>query len=191
MKVSHSIIWVVLVSTLFVCDRFAAISESQAVSKPDASQAKTSSAQADDNFAREWKRRYALTLSQLEANRRAWKERDISDYKFVVTKTGAGGVTNTWDRLPVVITVQNGIRTSIEKKSKKYDYVIYSRTDGFEDFDSVDKLFDYLRRELESGRMLDVRYDKKLGYPSRIDIGLSYHVHGGRSIEISGFELVK
>jgi hypothetical protein len=143
-----------------------------------------------ENFRNAWRKEFEKMLSELEVNQSLWQSSGVMSYRFVAEKR-AGGNTNEWNRLPVVITVEDGNRTSIKKQSKDQDYVIYSRTDGFEDFDTFDKLFDYLRRELQAGRMVRATYDKKLGYPKWVGILISYSSHGGRSIKISEFERAK
>ena len=103
---------------------------------------------------------------------------------------GAGGQYNAWMRLPVLIKVRNGEKFSIEKLEKGEDTLI-SRTDGFEDFDTIEKLFSFLRHELDQGRMLDIKYNKTLGYPESITIQGSYEIHGYVSIAITKFEKTK
>lgn len=141
-------------------------------------------------FEKEWKSKYDATVAELERSRNLWQESKVVNYDFVAAKY-AGGNTNEWNRLPVLIKIREGEKISIEKVEKDKDYVIYSRTDGFEDFDTIDKLFNYMRQELEKGRMLEVKYDKKLGYPKHVIVEFEIHVHGTHAIEISKFEVIK
>lgn len=145
----------------------------------------------NEYFEKEWKGKYDATVAELERNRSLWQENKIVNYDFVVARY-AGGVTNDWNRLPVLIKIRQGEKISIEKFEKDKDYVISSRTDGFEDFDTIDKLFDYLRRQLDEGKIIDAEYDKKLGYPGKtISISDSLEIHGWRNIAVEKFEIIK
>ncbi len=146
---------------------------------------------AEENFAKEWKSKFESTTAELERNRRLWQESKIVNYDFVIAKY-AGGVTNEWNRLRVLIKIREGEKISIEKVEKDKDYVIHSRTDGFEDFDTIDKLFIYIRKELNGGKIVDAEYDSKFGYPKRVSVTFySVYNHNSRTIEISKLEIVK
>jgi hypothetical protein len=144
---------------------------------------------ADINFEKEWKSKYEKTRAVIERNRVLWQESKITNYDFVAAKY-AGGTTNTWNRSPVVIKVRNREKSSLELESTPTGSYM-ERTDGFEEIDTIDKLFDYLRQELEKGKMLEVEYDKKFGNPKTVFIRDSYEIHGSRTIKISRFTVVK
>lgn len=144
---------------------------------------------ATENFSREWKSKFNATATELERNSRLWQKNRISNYNFVIAKY-AGGTTNSWNRSPVLITVREGRVASIEKVSDE-DSSMYSKVDGFEDFDTIDKLFTFARQRLENGNMIHARYEKKLGYPKRMEFKFSYDSHGSHSIHISKFEITK
>ncbi len=146
---------------------------------------------AEENFKKEWKSKYEATVATLEKNRLLWESSKNVNYDFICGKPGTGAVTDGWTRLAVLIKVRNGEQISIEKVEKDNDYVRISRTDGFEDFDTIDKLFKYLREELEKGRMIWAEYNKKYGYPQEVGITYSYEIHGGVGIRISKLQVVK
>lgn len=160
------------------------------ISTPTPIQEKLPKSVADENFEKEWKSKYETISAELERNHRLWQESKIVNYDFEIAKY-AGGVTNHWNRLPVLIKIRDNEKNSIEKVDKDKDYVVYSKTDGFEDFDTIDKLFNYLRQELEKGKILYVKYNKKLGYPQKTTIEDSYEIHGDRSIVIEKFKVIK
>ncbi len=145
---------------------------------------------AEENFVKEWKVKLDKTVAELERNRSLWNQNQITDYDFVLAKSASGHV-NHWNRLPVLIKIRAGEKISIEKVEKDKDYVIYSKTDGFEDFDTIDKLFSYMLQELEKGRMLGVKYHKDLGYPKEVHIIDSYQLHSGGSIIIEKLKIIK
>lgn len=144
---------------------------------------------SEENFAKAWKSKFYETDIELERRRVLWQENKIVNYDFVAAKY-AGGQTNTWNRSPVLIKVREGEKVSIETESKT-DKSSMARTDGFEDFDTVDKLFEYLRKELEEGKMLEVEYDIRSGYPKSSRIRDSFEIHGARSIVITKFEVIE
>jgi hypothetical protein len=145
---------------------------------------------AEENFVKEWKIKFDKTAVELERNRNLWEQNQTADYDFVVSKS-AGGNTNEWNRLPVLVKIRDGEKISIEKVEKDKDYLIYSRMDGVENFDTVNKLFNYLQQELEKGKMLEVKYHKDLGYPKSVIIIDSYETHGYRNIVVEKIEVIK
>ena len=152
----------------------------------------TPKSQVDQMFEKKWKEEYEAASVKLDTNRKLWRESNIVNYDFVSEKPDPGGVTNTWQRAPVLIKVRNGDQISIEMLSKKDEYAeMYRRTDGFEDIDTIDKLFAYLRKELDGGRILSARYDKKFGYPKDASLEFTFATHAILSIKISKFEIIK
>ncbi len=138
---------------------------------------------AAENFRKAWERDFETMKREIEVARDNWLKNKIQSYSFVARKD-IGGVSSDWNRSPARLAVENGRMSKIEVIDKS-DISMYARTDGFEEFDTIDKLFDYMLRELESGRMVKADYDKELGYPKFVSTLYSYNPHGGRSIAIS------
>lgn len=154
---------------------------------------------ARENFKQAWQREFEKTAARLQKNQQLWEEKHISNYNFVIEKSDSGQTVvpkgepdkfSTWKRLPVLIKVRNGEKFSIEKVEKGEDTIV-SRTDGFEDFDTIDKLFKFLTQEHDKGRMLNVKYNKTFGYPEGASITGSYQNHDYFSIWIKKFEITK
>lgn len=144
----------------------------------------------EESFIKEWKNKFEAASSELERNRNLWQENKIDSYDFVIANS-AGGNTNEWNRSPVLIKVRNNEKTSIEVESKS-DKSIMARTVGFEDFDTIDKLFDYMRRELNDTKIINVKYDKRFGYPKSVFMKFTNTIdHNYQTIQISKFETVK
>ena len=137
----------------------------------------------EENFAKEQTEKFEATNNELERNRRLWQGNKIVDYDFVVWKL-AGGV-NGWS--PALIKVREGEIISIEAASKS-DFL---KIDGYENFDTVEKLFNYMRLELENGKIIIAKYNKKFGYPEEVHIVFSYAIHGGHTIKVTKFEIIK
>jgi len=182
----------------FLCAvlQFSGCSSVQPIASGDSVSEKITSEQtpkqlADVTIEEEWKRTYEVSSAELERNRRLWQESKIVSYDFVIAKY-MGGTSSPWIRLPVLIKVRDNRQTAIEKVEKDKDYVIFSRIDGFEEIDTIDKLFDYMRRRLDGGELVEAKYDKKIGYPKIIHFRFSYaNVHGSQSLVVSKFEIIK
>ncbi len=138
-----------------------------------------------ENFAKAWREEFDKMRGDIVEARERWKSNNINSYSFVARKD-VGGVSSPWNRSPVLIKVEDGKPVSIEVVDKN-DTSMLARTDGFEDFDTIDKLFDYMLSELENGRMVSAEYDGKVGSPEFVSIFRSFEIHGGRSIQISRF----
>ncbi len=142
---------------------------------------------AEENFAKEWKSKFEAIAAELERNRRLWQENKIVNYDFVVGKF-AGGVTNLWNASPVLIKVREGKKNSIEALVKGKDF----RIDSYENIDTIDKLFNYMRQELDDGKIIEAKYDKKLGYPKSVFVTFTFAFnHNYRTISISKFEIIR
>jgi hypothetical protein len=137
----------------------------------------------EENFVKEQRNRFETVAADLERNRHLWRENEIVNYDFVCSQ-GAGG-NKAWS--PALIKVREGKATLIEPASKSNIAYI----DGYEKIDTVDKLFDYIRRELENGRKIEAKYNKKYGYLERVTIEYSYAIDAWDSIIITKFEIVK
>ena len=139
---------------------------------------------ADVNFQKDWQVKYARSKAEIIKNAKAWRAKNRFNYDFTIAKY-AGGQTNTWNRWPVRISVRDGVAASKELVDTT-NTSEPSRTDGFEEIDTIPRLFDYLLAELESGNILMVEYDRRFGYPKRAYITFTYrHNHNVRSIVVS------
>lgn len=145
---------------------------------------------ADLNFHKDWHAKYAVTKTEITKKSKAWKDKNLSNYDFTIARY-AGGQTNSWNRWPVRIDVRNGVAISRELVDTT-DTSDNVRTDGFEEFDTIPKLFDYLLAELEGGNILEVEFDRNLGYPKRAFIIFTYtRNHNQRSIVISSLDMTQ
>ena len=141
---------------------------------------------AEQNFIKDWREKYDTTLAELERNRKLWQESKIVNYDFVIQK-GGGGNTNSFNASTTLIKIRNGEKSSMEAVEKDRAWNVES----YNDFDTIDKLFDYLRQELDDRKLIAVKYDKKLGYPKMVYIKFAYNIHDGVFIEISKFKVIK
>ncbi len=147
---------------------------------------------ADEDFAKEWRSKFEATSDQLERNRRLWMENKIVNYDFVFGSVG-GGVTSPHDRSPVLIKIREGEVNSMDFVSKGYASKSgVQKIDGYEDFDTIDKLFNYMRQELEKKKIIFAKYNKKFGYPEEIVIIFTRAVnHNGYVIQSSKFKIIR
>lgn len=136
----------------------------------------------------EWKSKYMQASGDLEYHRRLWTRNGIQDYNFEAVKGGAS-TTDPWSGSVVVVKVRDGENRSMLMVEPTEGY--YQRPAGYEDLDTIDKLFDLLRQELESGKILEARYDETRGYPLSATLTYAFSARRTRSITISKFETVK
>lgn len=104
-----------------------------------------------------------ISEPELERNKLLWKQSNISDYRFVSSRL-QGGVSG-W--VPVLIEVKSGKAVSMKPAQKPAEL---ERTDGYEDFDTVEKMFDEIQKHINNGDNVQVTYNKEFGYPERITI---------------------
>lgn len=140
---------------------------------------------AEENFRTEWKSKYSQLKYEIIAARSKWEEKKIRSYSFVAAKY-RGGHTSPWNRLPVLIKVKEDETISVELVEKS-EHLIEARTDGFEEIDTINKLFVYMLSELEKGWIVSAEYDEIVGYPERVSIVEFIGLHGTRAIEITKF----
>ncbi len=138
----------------------------------------------DENFEKDWKNTREAAAAELERNRLLWQENKIANYNFVCGQY-AGGFENPAE--PAIIKVRTGKAVSIEPVAKSNA----PKLNGYENFDTIDKLFDYARQQLENGKILNVKYNKKSGYPEITSVKKSYDIDDWNSINITKFEVVK
>lgn len=104
-------------------------------------------------------------LGKFRVNRRLWKQQNILNYRYTLTNS-CFCVTEA--RGPVIITVRNGITTSIKSVATGKEV---SNPEFFERYKTIPKLFnvilDAIARKADS---IDVQYNTKLGYPTQINI---------------------
>ncbi|MEJ7847258.1 MAG: DUF6174 domain-containing protein [Pyrinomonadaceae bacterium] len=145
---------------------------------------------AEQNFRRDWEAGFERSKAELIRKRESWIARHITDYDFVIAMY-MGGVSSPWNRSPVRIEVRQGVVQSTGVVDKS-DLSQLARTDGFNEFDTVVKVFDYLLAQLESGYIIGIEYDRRLGYPIRASVMFTYASnHNVRSIVISKLSPVK
>jgi hypothetical protein len=145
---------------------------------------KVTNSTADANFENDWKSGKEALIAELEQNRRLWQENKISNYNFICAQI-AGGVENPAE--PALIKVRQGKAVSIEPVTKSAN----PKLNGYQNFDTIDKLFDYVRQELENGKIIRAKYNKKFAYPEITGIDNSYAIDDWSSINITKFEVVK
>lgn len=123
--------------------------------------------------------------SELERNRRLWVEQKIVDYNFTAEASQAG-MGNPADS--VSIEIRDGKATLIEPTPQ----VNPATLQIYRDFDTIEKMFDAIKHGLENEAEVDVKYNKKFGYPE--DWYVDYYKKGsdtGKGMKIKKFEVIK
>jgi len=134
-----------------------------------------------DNFTKEAKNKYDSTLAELERNRRLWSEKNVRNYEFHCEQFQGGIYTF----VAVLIKVRDGKPSSFEVVGKDEELM---RKDDYDKMTSFENMFDFIRQELENGRIIDVKYHET-GYPTEVRITYSYNTDSSRLIKISEFKV--
>lgn len=137
----------------------------------------------NEDFKEKWRNEYNATLAEIEQNRRLWQKNRIVNYSFVCQQF-AGGM-NGWGE--VVIKVRESENVLIERTEKDSP----AKIDGYENFDTIDRIFNYLNQELDKGRLVKVKYNKELGYPEELSINYSFNIDAFYGVFVRKFEIIK
>ena len=123
--------------------------------------------------------------SELVRNRRLWQESKIESYSFVSRQLCFG----MYPCVPVQIIVRNSHAISLKPTRKKRQL---ERIDGYEDFNTVEKMFDEIQAAIDRGNdVLTVTYNKEFGFPEQIS--MSPHIaceDCSFQIEFTNFEII-
>lgn len=129
-------------------------------------------------------RKYAdKLLNELNKNRELWKSQNISDYDYFCEVWGGGMTVFN----PASIKVRDGKTSSSEEIVLSEYHFHYN----FERIDSFEKMFDFIKEQVERGSSVNIDYNKKFGFPERFGINYSLIQHDFNSIKISKFRIIK
>ena len=127
---------------------------------------------------------YVCGDSEWGENHELWQASKIKNYNFIVTRFGGG----LYMHVPFMIKVRNGEVVSREPMEEVLPLV---KTDGYEDVDSIEKMFTRIQISCLRGDKVIVIYDKQLGYPEDIKIfPKSGGVDSLYAIQVKGFEQI-
>ena len=86
------------------------------------------------------------------------------------------------------VKVRNGEAVSIEPETPPDEY---AKTSGYEEFSTVEKIFDQIQIAYNKKYIVEVTYNRKYGFPEKTKINPLTNAHSGDGYEISKFEIVK
>ncbi|MEH2168341.1 MAG: DUF6174 domain-containing protein [Nostoc sp.] len=105
-----------------------------------------------------------LNLRRLRFNKRLWEQANISNYRITVSNS-CFCIQDA--RGPVVIEVRNGQTTSITSVATGKPV----NPQFFQQYNTIPKLFNVIQDAINRKAFnLDVEYNAKLGYPTKINI---------------------
>lgn len=136
----------------------------------------------NENFKKEWQDKYNATVAEMERNRQLWQESKILNYDFVCQQF-SGGLMGMGEKK---IKVRENKVVSIEPTERDYPSSVFN----FENFETIDKTFDFMRQELDRGGLVEVKYNENLGYPEGIGIS-NGSIDGVFSSAVKKFEIIK
>ncbi|MBD2663379.1 hypothetical protein B6N60_03261 [Richelia sinica FACHB-800] len=127
-----------------------------------------------------------LDKAQLKVFSRLWKEKDVKNYRYRLSKSCFCAPAA---RGPVLIVVKDGVTTSVtsEETGQAVDPEL------FKQYDSVPKLFAVIQDAIDrKAASLNVKYDAKLGYPTQINIDYDTQIADEELyLTIDKFEIIK
>ena len=129
-----------------------------------------------DKFKQEQKDRFSEVFVELDHNKRLWEEHQLKDYEFICQQFGGGSVG--WGE--ALIKVKQGKSVSIENTNKQE----LGKLDGYENIETIEKVFEYIKQNLDAGKRIDVKYHEQLGYPMEVKITVSYAIDAWRGFFI-------
>lgn len=138
-----------------------------------------------DNFTKEARSKYDATVLELERNRKLWRESKIENYNFD-TDYHVGTWLSTFPA--AAIKVREGKLISMEKISEDNptEFSEYQKKAT-----TIENTFDLIKQELDENRMVNVKYNEKMGYPEQIDITFSSAIDSSGVFFLKKFEIVK
>lgn len=117
-------------------------------------------------------------------NLQLWKDKKISSYSFVISRFGGG----EYGWVPAAIEVEDNKVISLKPARKKLEL---ERIDGYEDFETFDKLFARIDDSYKKKHRIEVVYNKEIGYPEKVNVDDYKTIHSGYYLEISNFKITK
>lgn len=139
----------------------------------------------DKIVIKEWEAKNVSLGQEINEAKERWIDKGIRSYEFIIRRD-IGGMSSPWNRSPMFVRVRVGQPLAIEKVDKE-DVSLPATTEGLDDFDTVDDLFEYMLRQLSLGEIVIAEYDDKIGFPKFITLKNTSHNHGIRSISILKF----
>jgi hypothetical protein len=121
--------------------------------------------------------------NKFEKNRKLWAESKISNYNMTVNIIT---ITQNETAGPVLIKVRAGKPISIELLTKSDNRSV----EPYNNYDTIEKIFDNIEEKIEKGDRITVEYNKKLGYPVSITFTIE-NTNDVPNIRITKFEVVK
>ncbi len=126
-----------------------------------------------------------IAQTELDRNLLLWEKSKIENYDFVCNLKGGG----MYPWVPVLIKVRNGKVISREPAREKLEL---ERVDTYEDFQTVEKMFhQIIQKGYDENFLVNVEYNKNLGYPVIINMNNRKISHSSIEFEIDKFEIIK
>lgn len=129
------------------------------------------------------KAKFDKEIEEINKHRNLWKSQNIFNYDyFCEVFTGGTTVYN-----PVMIQVRGSQTFSVEESVISGFHYHFN----FKELDSIEKMFDYIEKELERGSHLNLKFNKKYGYLEDWTVKFGMNIHDYYVFKISKFEIIK
>ena len=163
------------------CSLFQKTASGDSITENNSMPEKSPKTIAEKRFDDEWKNNYEATSNELERNRKLWLERKVISYDFECEQIAPG--VQGW--APVAVKVREGKVISISKIPKDSP----AKIDGYENVETIEKMFDFIKQELDKKRIINADYNKEFGYPERLGIVYSFNIDSSKAFNIKKFEI--
>lgn len=120
---------------------------------------------------------------EVESNFRLWQEQKISNYDLTIRASRGGNIIYAD---PAIVRVRNSKAESIVSGEKDGR----GMTTIFEEYETVEKIFEAIRIAKAKGARVKVSYNKKLGYPERVSLDFLKGADSWTTIEIKELKAV-
>jgi hypothetical protein len=122
--------------------------------------------------------------AELQRSRELWLNSKIDNYEFQISRLDSGN--SGW--VPCLIQVRKREVSSKKHITKAGPMDI---TDDYNDFETVEKMFDKIQDAYNQKYYVKVVYNKEYGYPEKTIINHMRTTDSGFSIDINHFSIVK
>jgi hypothetical protein len=125
--------------------------------------------------------------TELEQNRDKWTQTNISHYRFELF---VGCFCAFRSEMPLTIEIKNGEIVSITDNTG--NPVAADKLSWFEQYDTIERLFDYTAAAQKNADEVIVTYDSEYGFPAQVNIdNIKEAVDDELSLSVSNFEILK
>ena len=125
--------------------------------------------------------------TELEQNRDKWSQAGITHYRFQLS---VGCFCAFRDLMPLTVEVKDGVIVSIS--DSRGDPVPAEQLEFFDQYNTLERLFDYTAQAQKDADEVTVTYDTTYGFPAQVSIdNIKEAVDDELGLSVLNFEVLK